>query len=202
MKTINALYVDDSEVQLHHFSSLLNTNGFSIESHLTVESAFTRLCHSGLDLAIFDFAMPEKSGLDLLIDVRHVQPHLPVAILTVHPDSPDIERFRQLQNSEHWFRVIDKAARPGFIIQECKQLIAESAWINRSREAIQEEFDRLRVLHWAAGMIATWSRYTLSPEQAVESIRKEARNQRMSMIDLANRIYSEPELFSRIWQRQ
>lgn len=199
MKALSALYVDDSEVQLHHFSSLLEANGFRVDSHLTVESAFARLCQIGLDLAIFDFAMPGKSGLELLLDVRDVQPHLPIAILTIHPDSPDIERFRQHRNSEHWFRVIDKGSKPGFVVQECKQLIAESMWINQSRQAVQEEFDRLRVLHWAAGMIAAWSKFSLSPEQAVEAIRKEARRQRMSIIDLATRIYSTPALFRAIW---
>jgi DNA-binding NarL/FixJ family response regulator len=38
------------------------------------------------DVAILDISMPGKSGLDILDDVKHLRPSMPVLLLTMHPE--------------------------------------------------------------------------------------------------------------------
>jgi DNA-binding NarL/FixJ family response regulator len=39
-----------------------------------------------LDVVILDINMPERNGLEVLLDIKHEYPKLPVLILTIHPE--------------------------------------------------------------------------------------------------------------------
>lgn len=38
------------------------------------------------DLILLDISMPERSGLDILKDLKRLKPYLPILILTIHPE--------------------------------------------------------------------------------------------------------------------
>jgi two-component system, NarL family, invasion response regulator UvrY len=44
------------------------------------------------DLVILDISMPGKNGLEILEDLRQTQPHLPVLLLTMHPEEQFAKR--------------------------------------------------------------------------------------------------------------
>ena len=44
------------------------------------------------DVLILDITMPGRSGFDILSDVRHVQPKLPILVLSVHPEEQYAKR--------------------------------------------------------------------------------------------------------------
>lgn len=41
---------------------------------------------NGCDVLVLDISMPGRSGLDILNEVRHLRPNLPVLILSMHPE--------------------------------------------------------------------------------------------------------------------
>jgi two-component system, NarL family, invasion response regulator UvrY len=60
---------------------------------------------SGLNVVLMDVAMPGKTGLDLLKQLRDEQPKLPILVLTVYPE-------------EHYAVRYFKAGASGFITKE------------------------------------------------------------------------------------
>jgi DNA-binding response OmpR family regulator len=50
----------------------------------TVDEAFAIIHAQPVDAIVTDIMMPGKTGLDLLIEVKHDYPHIPVIMITGH----------------------------------------------------------------------------------------------------------------------
>lgn len=76
------MYVDDDQALVFLVERALTRKGFVISSFTDPRQAIaalrdiTVLC----DLLVTDFNMPGYSGIELLRDVRHLRPDLPVAL--------------------------------------------------------------------------------------------------------------------------
>ena len=58
------------------------------------------------DVLVLDISMPKRSGLDILQEVKHVKPNLPVLVLSVHPEE------------QYAIRVL-KAGASGYMNKDC-----------------------------------------------------------------------------------
>jgi two-component system, NarL family, invasion response regulator UvrY len=58
------------------------------------------------DVLVLDISMPKRSGLDILQEVKHVKPNLPVLVLSVHPEE------------QYAIRVL-KAGAAGYMNKDC-----------------------------------------------------------------------------------
>lgn len=58
------------------------------------------------DVLVLDISMPKRSGLDILQEVKHVRPNLPVLVLSVHPEE------------QYAIRVL-KAGASGYMNKDC-----------------------------------------------------------------------------------
>ncbi|MDQ3249481.1 MAG: response regulator transcription factor [Chloroflexota bacterium] len=58
------------------------------------------------DVLVLDISMPKRSGLDILQEVRHSRPRLPVLVLSVHPEE------------QYAVRVL-KAGAAGYMNKDC-----------------------------------------------------------------------------------
>ncbi len=86
---IRILLVDDHPVTRHGIKSLL---GDRMKEAVIYEasdagSALRQLQDGGWDLVIVDLAMPGMSGLELIKEIRQLQPGLPTLALSMHPPS-------------------------------------------------------------------------------------------------------------------
>lgn len=50
------------------------------------EEVLSRLSNKACDCLVLDISMPGRSGLDILHELRSLYPHLPVLILSMHPE--------------------------------------------------------------------------------------------------------------------
>ncbi|MEM9827777.1 MAG: response regulator [Planctomycetota bacterium] len=83
------LVVDDSETARHLMRSILEADGFAVETVADAESALAAL-HAATPIAIItDLEMPGMSGLDLVQTLRGTHPSVPV-ILSTAKGSEDI----------------------------------------------------------------------------------------------------------------
>jgi len=52
----------------------------------TAEDAVKQVEKQNWDVVILDISMPGKSGLDILDDLHHLRPRLPILLLSMHPE--------------------------------------------------------------------------------------------------------------------
>jgi DNA-binding NarL/FixJ family response regulator len=48
--------------------------------------ALNKIQNSGFDLLIIDISLPGRNGLDILADIKRMNPRLPVLVLSMHPE--------------------------------------------------------------------------------------------------------------------
>jgi DNA-binding NtrC family response regulator len=76
------LLVDDEEAILFALSEVLDGTGIEIQTARSVEEAQGKL--EGVDVVVTDYAMPGRTGLELLEHVRALDDALPIIMLTAH----------------------------------------------------------------------------------------------------------------------
>lgn len=91
------------------------------------------------DILITDLSMPGRGGLDLLNDLKHLYPKLPVLILTMHPE----ERFavRALKTGAYGY--LTKGSKPEELVKAVRKIASGGKYITPSlAEKLAMELDR------------------------------------------------------------
>lgn len=86
---IKILVVDDHAVVragIHYFISNIPDMEIGGEA-ATAEEAIRLIRAQSYDIVLLDIAMPDKSGLEVLKQIRREKPELPVLILSMHPEN-------------------------------------------------------------------------------------------------------------------
>jgi nitrogen regulation protein NR(I) len=76
------LVVDDESNVLRAFEEILAVRGHEVVTARGAEEAIGRLKRDAFDLVILDIRLPGMSGLDALAQINHIQPRLPVIVMT------------------------------------------------------------------------------------------------------------------------
>src|SRR5258707_5385435 len=78
------LIIDDESAIRESLETLLEFEGFSVESAETGEDGLVKLGDRPFDLVLLDFALPDRNGLEILADIRSRDPQLAVIIITAY----------------------------------------------------------------------------------------------------------------------
>ncbi|MDB4905849.1 MAG: putative response regulator [Gemmatimonadetes bacterium] len=78
----SVLWVDDEAESLEPHRMFLRDKGFHVESVTNAEDAVELVRRRSFDLVLLDEQMPGKRGLDALADLRDIDPHLPIVMVT------------------------------------------------------------------------------------------------------------------------
>ena len=57
-----------------------------VEEAADGQEVLTRVLAESWDVLVLDISMPKRSGLDILQEIKHSNPKLPVLVLSVHPE--------------------------------------------------------------------------------------------------------------------
>ncbi len=82
METI--LIVDDEKNYLTILSAVLEEEGYEVLTALGGQEALEIYKTSDLDLVVTDMKMPEMDGIELLENIKQLDPDLPVMMMTAH----------------------------------------------------------------------------------------------------------------------
>jgi DNA-binding response OmpR family regulator/DNA-binding HxlR family transcriptional regulator len=85
---VHILVVDDDRVFREELSSLLDGAGHSVDTAPSAAKALETLERGPFDVVLTDLKMPRQSGLELLKEVRHRWPEIPVIVLTGYAAVP------------------------------------------------------------------------------------------------------------------
>src|SRR5216683_6560198 len=78
------LIIDDESAIRESLETLLEFEGFSVESAETGEDGLVKLGDRPFDLVLLDFALPDRNGLEILADIRSRDPQLAVIMITAY----------------------------------------------------------------------------------------------------------------------
>jgi len=80
-----ALCIDDSETQLWLRAQVLEKNGFSVLQASTATRALKLLRERDISLVLSDHMLGETTGTDLALEIKRLQPHVPVVLYSGAP---------------------------------------------------------------------------------------------------------------------
>ena len=96
--TVTVVVVDDSKlarIVAGKAISALQPDWQRVEASDAAE-ALAIVASQPIDIAVLDFNMPDKDGLELAAEFRQSYPHMPIAIITANIQDEVIARVREL----------------------------------------------------------------------------------------------------------
>lgn len=96
--TVTVLVVDDSKlarIVAGKAIAALQPDWVRVEAGNAAD-ALTLVNSQQIDVAILDFNMPEKDGLELAAELRSAHPHMPIAVITANVQDEVVARVRAL----------------------------------------------------------------------------------------------------------
>jgi two-component system invasion response regulator UvrY len=127
------------------------------------------LSGSACDLLVLDVTMPDRSGVDVLRDVRRLSPRLPILVISVHPE--DQYAVRALRAGASGF--LNKDTAPEELVLAAKKVLTGGRYVSaRLAEKLATE------LHLDAGK----ARHDLLSDREFEVLRMIASGKMVSAI--------------------
>ena len=78
------IIIDDEAAIRESLETLLEFEGYQVESAETGEEGLAKLAEHPFDLVLLDFALPDRNGLQILADIRARDPQLAVIMITAY----------------------------------------------------------------------------------------------------------------------
>jgi DNA-binding NtrC family response regulator len=118
----NILIVDDEPSMVRYLRTLLEVDGYRVETATSGEAAIRRLCDPGAaipDLVLLDVLMPPGlDGLQTLEQVRSMLPHLKVVMLSCVSDTRKVVQAIRLGAQDYLTKPFQKSDLDA-VIQQC-----------------------------------------------------------------------------------
>ena len=114
--TVKVLVVDDSKlarIVAGKAIAALQPNWLRVEA-VNAADALTIASAERIDVAILDFNMPDKDGLELASELRAAHPNMPIAVITANVQDEIIARVRAL-NATFVAKPVTQDGLGGFI---------------------------------------------------------------------------------------
>ena len=74
--------IDDDPLMLQHLEDMITGLGFEVISAPDVKTAFQLMTMQRCDAAVVDILMPDRDGLDFIMEARRDQPGLRIVAIT------------------------------------------------------------------------------------------------------------------------
>jgi len=128
---LNILIADDHAIIRKGLIQIINDSSekISIEEAATAGEVLDKIRRKKFDLIILDISFPDKSGLDILKDIKVQQHHLPVLILSIYPEE------------QYALRTL-KAGASGYLTKDSapEELMAAIKKITQGKKYISQSF--------------------------------------------------------------
>ena len=122
LEGLHVLVVDDEEAVGELVQANFRARGARVSTVLDAAAGMAAVVAGGIDAVVLDLMLPGKSGLDLLPELRAVEPNLPVVMLSAH-GSIDVA-VKALQAGAWSF--IEKPFRGAHLARTVAQAVAAS----------------------------------------------------------------------------
>lgn len=186
--TRQLMLVDDDRLVLATLANGLLSAGYQVTTAESVNEAEELLAgYPRPDLAIIDVLMPGRSGLELAERLRDLD-HIPCVLLTATGEQQIVQRATAAGALAYLVKPIDTPQ----LVPAIEAALARAAELNELRETrrqLQTALDGDRDTNVAVGIVM--ARFGLERRAAFEHLRREARNQRRKLVDLAREVIGQ-----------
>ena len=91
----SVLIIDDEAEIRESLQTLLEIEGFAVETAATGEAGLQRIGEQSFDLILLDLALPGRDGMDILAEIHTQEPRLPVIMITAYSTVENAVRAMQ-----------------------------------------------------------------------------------------------------------
>jgi DNA-binding NtrC family response regulator len=91
----NVLIIDDEAAIRESLQTLLELEGYGVGTAASGEEGLARLGDRPFDLVLLDLALPDRNGIDLLPEIRAIDPQLSIIMITAYGTVEDAVRAMQ-----------------------------------------------------------------------------------------------------------
>jgi two-component system cell cycle sensor histidine kinase/response regulator CckA len=145
------LIVDDEPTVVGVLETIANRQGYETRTAANGLEAIAKFREQPTDLVITDIRMPGMDGLALTKEVKKIDPHTQVIILTGHAtldiavtafkDHEAFDFLTKPQNRDDLLKVISKALEYGDLLRQNEQLMAK---LHRRQTRLEDQNKKLR----------------------------------------------------------
>ncbi len=139
------LLVDDHPVIRQGIRRILTHafSDFTVAEAETGEQAIQFSQASAWDLIILDLSLPGLSGLDVIRDVRRVQPQARIIVVSVHPPHQFARRALSVGAAAY----LEKSAAPEEMVKAVNEVLAGRTYVSPAMLDVSRERDGARLPH-------------------------------------------------------
>src|SRR5947209_12443638 len=83
------LIIDDEEEIRESLQTLLEFEGYEVEAAANGEEGLSKLGDRPFDLVLLDLALPDRNGIELLPEIRSLDPQISVIMITAYGNVED-----------------------------------------------------------------------------------------------------------------
>lgn len=92
------------------------------------EEMFKNVREKNWDIVILDITMPGRSGLDVLKELKHVRPKIPVLVLSIHPEEQYAVRVLKLAGAGY----MTKESAPEELVKAVRKVLRGGKYVSPS----------------------------------------------------------------------
>jgi len=107
MKEYSILIIDDEETQRNVLKGYLNKKGYTIYSASSGNEGVHLVRNNLIDIVISDFKMPDKTGLEVLEEVKQINPEISFVILTAYGSVENAVKAMRLGAFDYMSKPVD-----------------------------------------------------------------------------------------------
>ena len=82
MEKIKVLVIDDKKIIGNFFGFTLGYSGHVVKCVHSAQEALDAVKQERFDIAFLDIVMPDKDGVSILKDIKHISPQLPIVMMS------------------------------------------------------------------------------------------------------------------------
>ena len=127
---IKVLIADDHPIVRQGLRQILSETADMavVGEAVNAQEALDQVRVGGWDVLVLDITLPDRSGFDILKELKHVQPHLPVLMLSIHAEEQFAVRVLKAGASGY----LTKENAPAELVKAIRKVVSGGRYISPS----------------------------------------------------------------------
>jgi two-component system NtrC family response regulator len=139
MSDFRILLIDDEPAQITSLKSFLKRRNYTILTANSGNEGLTYIDDGNVDLVFTDFRMPDMNGLEVVQNIKNLNPEIPVVVITAFSDTKDAVKVMKEGAFDYLSKPVDLEELE-FLVNKAKEhryLVSENKLL---REQLEEKY--------------------------------------------------------------